>query len=165
MACEHAVTALFRAEGLLSMRHGLVRLDNVWGVGGGTRPVKHLVKKMILLLQEYLSSSDIKEATRCLQELEVPHFHHELVYEAVNIVLEGINERTSKMMCTLLASLCRSVIVTPNQMKEGFLRIYEDMPQICLDVPPAYSVLEKFVGLCEAEKILEPEVVKKIPTR
>ena len=63
------------------MRHGLVRLDNVWGVGGGTRPVKYLVKKMVLLLQEYLSSSDIAEATRCLTELEVPHFHHELVSE------------------------------------------------------------------------------------
>lgn len=36
---------------------------------------------MVLLLKEYLSSSDMKEATRCLQELEVPHFHHELVYE------------------------------------------------------------------------------------
>lgn len=79
ISCEHAVKALAKAEGLLSMRHGLVRLDNVWGVGGGTRPVKHLVKKMVLLLQEYISSGDVEEATRCLLELEVPHFHHELV--------------------------------------------------------------------------------------
>lgn len=40
-----------------------------------------LVFQMVLLLKEYLSSGDIAEATRCLQELEVPHFHHELVYE------------------------------------------------------------------------------------
>lgn len=65
------------------MKHGLVRLDNVWGVGGGLRPVKYLVRQMNLLLQEYLSSSDIHEATRCLVELEVPHFHHELVYEVL----------------------------------------------------------------------------------
>ncbi|KAB7506551.1 Programmed cell death protein 4 [Armadillidium nasatum] len=165
ISCEHAVKALSRAEGLLSMRHGLVRLDNVWGVGGGTRPVKHLIKKMILLLDEYLSSSDIKEATQCLQELEVPHFHHELVYEAVNMVLERMNERTTKMICTLLTSLCNAIIITPNQMKEGFLRIYEDMPQICLDVPPAYSILEKFVCFCQEAKILEDDVVKKMPTR
>lgn len=37
--------------------------------------------QMVLLLKEFLSSGDIAEATRCLQELEVPHFHHELVYE------------------------------------------------------------------------------------
>ena len=40
---------------------------------------------MVMLLKEYLSSGDIAEATRCLTDLEVPHFHHELVYE-VNIV-------------------------------------------------------------------------------
>lgn len=65
----------------MSMKHGLVRLDNVWGVGGGVRPVKYLVKQIVLLLKEYLYSGDIQEATRCLQELEVPHFHHELVFE------------------------------------------------------------------------------------
>ncbi len=36
---------------------------------------------MNLLLREYLSSGDIAEATRCLKDLDVPHFHHELVYE------------------------------------------------------------------------------------
>lgn len=34
-----------------------------------------------MLLKEYLLSGDVLEAERCLQELEVPHFHHELVYE------------------------------------------------------------------------------------
>jgi programmed cell death protein 4 len=65
------------------MKHGLVRLDNVWGVGGGLRPVKYLTRQMALLLQEYLSSGDLQEATRCLLDLEVPHFHHELVYEVL----------------------------------------------------------------------------------
>jgi programmed cell death protein 4 len=36
---------------------------------------------MELLLKEYLLSRDIKEAQRCINVLEVPHFHHELVYE------------------------------------------------------------------------------------
>lgn len=75
--------ALNRAETLLTMKHGLVRLDNVWGVGGGLRPVKYLTRQMNLLLQEYLSSGDLPEATRCLLQLEVPHFHHELVYEVI----------------------------------------------------------------------------------
>ncbi|KAJ7376948.1 Programmed cell death protein 4 [Desmophyllum pertusum] len=73
--------ALNEAGVLLRMKHGMVRLDSVWGVAGGRRPVKHLVKKMVLLLKEYLCSEDIEEASRCVQELEVPHFYHELVYE------------------------------------------------------------------------------------
>ena len=42
------------------MKHGIVRLDNVWGVGGGLRPVKVLSKKVIgfvqdaVLLEKYL---------------------------------------------------------------------------------------------------------------
>ena len=83
---SEAKAALCKADTLLSMKHGLVRLDNVWGVGGGDRPVKYLIKKIVLLLKEYLCSGDIKEATRCLQELEVPHFHHELVYEVSYLI-------------------------------------------------------------------------------
>lgn len=162
---EDTIKVLSRAESLLSMRHGMVRLDNVWGVGGGTRPVKYLVRQMGLLLEEYLSSSDKEEASRCLMELEVPHFHHELVYEAIVMVLEKMDDRTSKMMCDLLATLFRAVIITPHQMKEGFFRIYEDMPQICLDVPPAYLLLEKFVLRCQENKMLCNEVIKKLPTR
>lgn len=36
---------------------------------------------MNLLLKEFLISGDVAEAERCLRDLEVPHFHHELVYE------------------------------------------------------------------------------------
>lgn len=68
------------------MKHGLVRLDNVWGLGGGLRPVKYLTRQMTLLLQEFVSSGDLEEAIRCLRSLEVPHFHHELVYE-VRIII------------------------------------------------------------------------------
>ena len=109
--------ALARADVLLSMKHGMTRLDNVWGVGGGLRPVTSLVRSMGLLLQEYLSSDDTQEAARCLKELEVPHFHHELVYEAVVLALEAVNEETENSVVKLLKSFCDSTIVTPDQMK------------------------------------------------
>ena len=59
----------------------MMRLHNVWGVGGGSQPVKALSRRIHMLLEEYVSSCDATEAGRCLKELEVPHFHHELVYE------------------------------------------------------------------------------------
>ena len=40
-----------RAKLLLSMKHGLARLDNVWGVGGGQRPVLYLINKVVILFQ------------------------------------------------------------------------------------------------------------------
>nr|CAD7416540.1 unnamed protein product [Timema cristinae] len=162
--CDHARQALLRADTLLSMKHGLVRLDNVWGVGGGLRPVKYLVRQMNLLLQEYLSSGDLHEAQRCLMDLEVPHFHHELVYEAVVMVIEAISGQVEEAMCRLLKILSSAIIITPDLMERGFLRVYEDMPDICLDVPLAYTVLERFVERCHKAGFLTDPVIKKMPS-
>merc|ERR1712241_914676 len=158
-----AVKALCRADMLLGMKHGLVRLDNVWGVGGGIRPVKYLVKKIVLLLKEYLCSQDVAEASRCLLDLEVPHFHHELVFEAVYMVIESIHEKTEEAMCKLLTSLFRSFVITIDQMRAGFQRIYDMMGDISIDVPQAYMLLERFVLRCRSAGIINDEVVRKMP--
>ena len=71
--------------------------------------------QMNLLLMEYLSSGDIQEAVRCLQELEVPHFHHELVYEAVVMVLEKAEQRCATMMCNLLQHMGNITVITRDQ--------------------------------------------------
>ena len=52
-----AVKAVEKAIVMINMKHGLVRLDNVWGVAGATRPVKQLIKKMHQILKEYVASS------------------------------------------------------------------------------------------------------------
>ncbi|XP_048399677.1 programmed cell death protein 4-like isoform X3 [Stegostoma tigrinum] len=54
--CEQARVALDKAVVLLSMNRG-VRLDNVWGVGGGLRPVKQLVKEAVVMVLESTSSN------------------------------------------------------------------------------------------------------------
>ena len=38
------------AKLLLSVKHGLARLDNVWDVGGGQRPVLYLTNKVVTIL-------------------------------------------------------------------------------------------------------------------
>ena len=70
---------------------------------------------MNLLLMEYLSSGDKEEAARCLKELEVPHFHHELVYEAVVMVIEKGDQRCAQMMSSLLQHMANITIITPDQ--------------------------------------------------
>ncbi|XP_048745051.2 programmed cell death protein 4-like [Ostrea edulis] len=162
---QHKQAALDKAELLLSRKHGIVRLDNIWGTGGGIRPVKYLVKQMVLLLKEYLSSGDIAEATRCLQELEVPHFHHELVYEATVMVLEDSSERAAHRMCDFLKSLNDTVIITPQQMSQGFQRVYDALPDIVLDVPAAYTLLERFAGMCHREGVLSTPLFRELPQR
>ncbi|MBN3311135.1 PDCD4 protein, partial [Amia calva] len=163
--CEHARAALDRAAVLLSMKREIVRLDNVWGVGGGQRPVRHLVKEMNLLLKEYLISGDVSEAERCLRDLEVPHFHHELVYEAVIMVLESTGESAVQMMVKLLKAFWETGLITLDQMNRGFRRVFDELPDICLDVPHAHTIMETFVDLCFTETVITKQLRDACPSR
>ena len=85
---------------------------------------------------------------RCLKDLEVPHFHHELVYEAVVMVIESSHEKTEEAMVKLLQSLFRSFVITIEQMRAGFQRCFDQMVDISIDVPQAYIILERWVLRC-----------------
>lgn len=114
---EHAEQALRRADSLLH-KQGWAHLDNVWGMGGPLRPVKTITKQMELLLKEYQSSRDVAEAQRCLRALEVPHYHHELVYEAIVMTLESLSQTTEEAMCELLKQLDLTCLVLPAGMEQ-----------------------------------------------
>uniref|UniRef100_G3U1P9 Programmed cell death protein 4 n=1 Tax=Loxodonta africana TaxID=9785 RepID=G3U1P9_LOXAF len=118
-----------------------------------------------MLLKEYILSGDISEAEHCLKELEVPHFHHELVYEAIIMVLESTGESTFKMILDLLKSLWKSSTITVDQMKRGYERIYSEIPDINLDVPHSYSVLERFVEECFQAGIISRQLRDLCPSR
>ncbi|XP_063074377.1 programmed cell death protein 4a isoform X1 [Engraulis encrasicolus] len=163
--CDHARAALDRAAVLLSMKKEIVRLDNVWGVGGGQRPVRHLVKEMNLLLKEYLVSGDLSEAEHCLRDLEVPHFHHELVYEVVVMVLESKGGKSVQMMMKLLQAFWKMGLITLDQMNRGFQRVYDEMPELSVDVPHAHVSLEAFVELCFAEAVITKQLRDACPSR
>ncbi len=62
---------------MLAARHVAERLQNCWH--GGARSTGQLRDAMSAALAEYVTSGDSAEAARCLAELDVPHFHHELV--------------------------------------------------------------------------------------
>ena len=62
---------------MLAARHAAERLQNCWH--GGARSTAQLRDAMSAALAEYVTSGDSAEAARCLAELDVPHFHHELV--------------------------------------------------------------------------------------
>lgn len=162
---EYALAAIKRADTLLSLKPGWAQLDNVWGHGGPLRPVKFITKQMTLLLKEYFSSRDIQEAHRCIRELEVPHFHHELVYEAIVMTLESLSQTTEEATCELLKSLDQACMVSPAMMEQGFQRVYDDMADIVLDVPLAYIILDRFVERCNRAGFLSDKTVRNMPSR
>ena len=112
-----------------------------------------------------MSIKPIINVFRCLKDLEVPHFHHELVYEALLMVIEYSHEKTEEVMCKLLHSLFSSVLITIDQMRAGFQRVYDQMVDICIDVPKAYLILERMVFRCRKAGIIDDDIVKKMPNK
>ena len=81
---EKVFKAIESARLLVNMNEHLYQLSHIWGNKGGFLAVKELTDKINELIQEYHDSGDMDEAIRCLRELNVPHFHHEFIFE-VNI--------------------------------------------------------------------------------
>jgi programmed cell death protein 4 len=156
--------ALEKAEVLIQMG-SIAQLDTVWGQGGGNRPVKYLTNKIVMLLREYMDSSDATEAMRCLRELDVPHFHHELVYQAALIAIEDSTDQAAEAMTTILKFFYNTNIITPEQLRKGVLRVFDDMPDICVDVPAAYALLERLGNKLYGAGVLNDDLMKEMPTR
>lgn len=166
-SAESGLRAIQRANNLLTSKHGLVRLDTIWGVGGGVRPVKVLSRKVHELVCEYLMSNDINEAMNCLHELEVPHFHHEAVYWALDECLEANGGNADKVLALLKAMSAAngSMMLPPDQMRLGFERIYVELPDIHLDVPEAFKIMNELVDKAANMEIIDEKLALMCPQR
>ena len=65
----------------------------------------------------------------------------------------------------MLQALLRSFVITIEQMWAGFQRVYDQMVDISIDVPQAYSVLERWVLRCRQAGINNDDILKKMPSR
>lgn len=83
----------------LSAPHHAELLERRWG--GSTHITVEEVKRRITdLLKEYIKNGDTAEACRCIRELAVPFFHHEVVKRALTLGME------SPAAETLIIKLC-----------------------------------------------------------
>jgi programmed cell death protein 4 len=114
---EHIRQAVDSCRVLVQMNNHLFQLSHIWGNKGGFLAVKQLTDKINEIIREYYDSRDMNEAVRCLKELSVPHFHHEFVFEALDFALEKSNDDSIELITDLLATLCKAVIVTYDQLK------------------------------------------------
>ncbi len=60
------------------------------------------------LLAEYLTNGDTLEASRCLMELNVPYYHHELVKRALVMAADDSKGHDSPLLLKLLSELASS---------------------------------------------------------
>ena len=63
---------------------------------------------MQALLAEYLTNGDTLEASRCLMELNVPYYHHELVKRALVMAADDSKDHDAPLLLKLLSQLASS---------------------------------------------------------
>ncbi|RHY46576.1 hypothetical protein DYB38_005518 [Aphanomyces astaci] len=136
----------------LSINHGTVRMEKGWGPGDG-RPVEELKVAIDQLTKEYLLSGDLEEASACVRELNVPHFHHEVVKRGIINSFEEGKEYTNAIG-SLLAYLVSQDIVSTAQLRKGVDKVALTLPDIQLDVPGAKGLLTALVTRAKSDGIL-----------
>lgn len=163
--CSKMQAALDKAETLASMGD-FYFLNNVWNAqSSGFRPVRELADRMNVIIHEYYDSGDVDETSRCLKELNVPHFFHEFVYELMDFCLEKNTERAQQLTIGLLEKLTKSAVITYDQLKTGMFRLFDDIEDIHLDVPNVYEQLQVLLKALEEKKILNHDITSNAPQK
>ncbi|KAL1812408.1 hypothetical protein ACET3Z_022473 [Daucus carota] len=126
----------------LSAPHHAELVERRWG--GSTHVTVEEVKKRISdLLREYVESGDTLEACRCIRQLGVAFFHHEVVKRALILAMEI---RTSELaILSLLREAADEGLISSSQMLKGFARLAESLDDLALDIPSAKTLFRSLV--------------------
>ena len=107
-SCLGGVSVVRSAGAMLSARHGAERLGGCWS--GGSLSLDQVKERIKEALGEYVLGHDVSEAARCLSELGLPFYHHEVVKQAVELAFEQVGP--ASLGCERIATFCYSVLIT-----------------------------------------------------
>ncbi|AQK78411.1 Programmed cell death protein 4 [Zea mays] len=140
----------------LSAPHHAELIERRWG--GSTHITVEEVKRRIAdLLKEYIRNGDTAEACRCIRELAVPFFHHEVVKRALTLGMES--PAAEALIVKLLKEASEECLVSSSQMMKGFHRVAESLDDLILDIPSAKSEFQLLVSKAISEGWLDSSYV------
>jgi len=98
-----------------------------------------------LCLREFLSSGDVKEAARCVDELGAPHFHLHVVKRSVILAMDKAG-REREMIAVLLSAFHARGVLTSKDVSDGFGALLEGLDDLLLDIPSAATLVAHFLA-------------------
>ncbi|KAK2648030.1 hypothetical protein Ddye_015519 [Dipteronia dyeriana] len=141
----------------LSAPHHAELVERRWG-GSTHITVEEVKKKITDLLREYVESGDTFEACRCIRQLGVSFFHHEVVKRALVLAMEI---RTAEpLILKLLKEAAEEGLISSSQMVKGFSRLEESLNDLALDIPSANALFQLLVPIAISEGWLDASFVK-----
>ncbi|OAY65343.1 Programmed cell death protein 4 [Ananas comosus] len=140
----------------LSAPHHAELVERRWG-GTTHITVEEVKKKVSELLREYIENGDTAEACRCIRELGLPFFHHEVVKRALVLAME--NAVSESIIPKLLKEASEEGLISSSQMTKGFSRLTESLDDLSLDIPSAKSLFENLLQKAASEGWLDPSFI------
>ncbi|CAH9104506.1 unnamed protein product [Cuscuta europaea] len=143
---------------LLAPHHAEL-VERRWG-GSTHLTVEEVKKKIAELLREYIESGDTNEACRCIRQLGVSFFHHEVVKRALVLAMEI---RTAEfIIMKLLKEAAEEGLISSSQMLKGFSRLSECLDDLALDIPSAKTLFQSIVHQAISEAWLDSSFLKSL---
>ncbi|XP_045787604.1 MA3 DOMAIN-CONTAINING TRANSLATION REGULATORY FACTOR 1-like [Trifolium pratense] len=136
----------------LSAPHHAELVERRWG-GSTHITVEEVKKKIADLLREYVDSGETLEACRCIRELGVAFFHHEVVKKALVLAMEIPS--AEPLLLKLLKEAAEEGLISSSQMAKGFSRLAEGLDDLALDIPSAKALFQSFVPKAISEGWLD----------
>ncbi|XP_057775902.1 LOW QUALITY PROTEIN: MA3 DOMAIN-CONTAINING TRANSLATION REGULATORY FACTOR 2-like [Salvia miltiorrhiza] len=154
------VDVIKRAEkGYLSAPLHAEIIERCWG-GSKNKTVEDFKAKINDLLVEYVVSGDVREARRCIKDLHVPHFHHEIVKRAILMAME--KRQAEGRLLDLLKRTCEEGLINSSQISKGFSRIIDSVDDLSLDIPNAKVLLQSLISKAASEGWLSASSLRSL---
>ncbi|KAJ8771254.1 hypothetical protein K2173_026431 [Erythroxylum novogranatense] len=141
----------------LSAPHHAELVERKWG-GSTHITVEEVKKKIADLLREYVENGDAFEACRCIRELGVSFFHHEVVKRALVLAMEI--QTAEPLVLKLLKEASEEGLISSSQIVKGFARFAESLDDLALDVPSAKALFQSIVPRAVADGWLDQSFLK-----
>lgn len=140
----------------LSAPHHAELVERKWG-GTTHITVEEVKRKIAELLREYVESGDTIEACRCIRELGVSFFHHEVVKRALILAME--KRSSESLILKLLKEAAEEGLISSSQMVKGFSRLEESLEDLSLDIPSAKTLFQSIIPIAISEGWLDSSYI------
>ncbi|PKA63909.1 Eukaryotic translation initiation factor isoform 4G-1 [Apostasia shenzhenica] len=127
----------------------------------GRLNLSELHRKTTALLEEYFYIRVLDEALQCVEELKSPHYHPEIVKEAINLALDKGAAYLDPLL-RFLEHLLTKKVFTPRDLGTGCLLYGSMLDDVGIDLPKAPFLFGEALGKLILAKGLGFKVVEEI---
>lgn len=120
-----------------------------------------LRKKTISILEEYFEIRDLNEALQCVEEMNSPTYHAEVVKEAIALASEKSSPCIEPVV-RLLEYLFSKMVITARDIETGCLHYATNLDDVGIDVPKAPNSFGQIIGKLLLLGALDFKVVREV---